>query len=482
MSLHREPKRQKLEAQPNSPSQRVVHVKEKNAGTDRYCICKQPMGDRRDGNGMIQCIRCKDWFHLSCIGFLTSRRGSGGGYKCDECKIASPEPLPPPPILIEAPKEKRVSIKITCRECNKAVDIAHCHISKKQHRHFTSYLCSSCNRENAKLYCLCRRAAVRDAVMIQCFGCSDWFHPGCVNVDLSTVSQLQAFYCPVCQDNACDGAAPRFCVCKTRYNPKREMFECTKCKEWYHPECIGVSPRASPVGFMCTLCTRNQRLYCICRQPNTVNQRPMIECAGCKSWFHMDCCNVSKQQADSFDLDWECPGCRRGKARSNKIAHANSRRFKKIEKLAKQADKQEQFLQNLAERLEVVELLYPWGLQMEAFTVGLKAGGEDDYTTADEVVECMRCVADEFPELGVHAEAAAQARQELDLKGLKEALRLYNGMALRLGLYNQEDGEAEHKEVQVAKRKRDARRKHDSRERASARQMAHIMMQAHALY
>jgi hypothetical protein len=51
-----------------------------------YCICRAPLGDRRDANGMIQCVRCKEWFHLACIGFLPSRRSAAGGYACNQCK------------------------------------------------------------------------------------------------------------------------------------------------------------------------------------------------------------------------------------------------------------------------------------------------------------------------------------------------------------------------------------------------------------
>ena len=176
----------------------------------------------------------------------------------------------------------------------------------------------------------------------------------------------------------------------------------------------------------------------------------------------MDCCSVTKDQANSFELDWECPSCKRGKARLNKIADRNSKcRFKK-------SNKQTSVLQVLADRTEIIELSYPWDLDMEAFHVCLKPGQEDEYTTADEVVETMRCLAEELPELQVPAEAAAQARQELDFKALLEASKHFNASVLRLGLFNQTaDDDKKRNKLAVSKR-------------APTRMVAHIMSQVYA--
>ncbi len=169
----------------------------------------------------------------------------------------------------------------------------------------------------------------------------------------------------------------------------------------------------------------------------------------------MDCCNVSKEEANSFELDWQCPSCRRGLNRSSKTASANSRRFKK--------DKQALLLQELVERTEVVEILYPWNLDVQPFVVSLKAGQEEEYTTTDELVETMLCMAEQFPSLQVPAEAAAQARQELDLKALRDAAKQFNAAALRLGLFDKDGSEPSD----------------TSRPRASSRMVTHIMAQVY---
>jgi hypothetical protein len=49
-----------------------------------YCVCRQPAGDaEREGERMIQCDHCDDWFHLKCVNVPASKlKVQPGGRVC----------------------------------------------------------------------------------------------------------------------------------------------------------------------------------------------------------------------------------------------------------------------------------------------------------------------------------------------------------------------------------------------------------------
>ena len=50
------------------------------------------------------------------------------------------------------------------------------------------------------------------------------------------------------------------------------------------------------------------KLYCECRMPEL---KPMIECSGCKEWFHVDrCVSVPRKALTQPDYKWFCSACK----------------------------------------------------------------------------------------------------------------------------------------------------------------------------
>ena len=47
-----------------------------------YCICRRP----DDGRVMVQCDKCKDWFHHHCLGLSQSRARRLSSFLCPVCK------------------------------------------------------------------------------------------------------------------------------------------------------------------------------------------------------------------------------------------------------------------------------------------------------------------------------------------------------------------------------------------------------------
>lgn len=52
-----------------------------------------------------------------------------------------------------------------------------------------------------------------------------------------------------------------YCTCQLPYNPDLPMVMCEQCEEWYHLECLGVSPIDPPLDrqrFTCSACAMKQ--------------------------------------------------------------------------------------------------------------------------------------------------------------------------------------------------------------------------------
>ena len=47
-----------------------------------YCVCEIPYNPDR---AMVECDKCKDWFHYDCIGLTEDSPECKPGYTCAEC-------------------------------------------------------------------------------------------------------------------------------------------------------------------------------------------------------------------------------------------------------------------------------------------------------------------------------------------------------------------------------------------------------------
>lgn len=55
------------------------------------------------------------------------------------------------------------------------------------------------------------------------------------------------------------------------------------------------------------------KLYCLCKLPHD-GDRPMLQCDGCRDWFHWDCVGLTPPGDDEDDeeiapADFHCPFC-----------------------------------------------------------------------------------------------------------------------------------------------------------------------------
>ncbi|XP_020552090.1 chromatin remodeling protein SHL isoform X1 [Sesamum indicum] len=54
------------------------------------------------------------------------------------------------------------------------------------------------NPDRVAVYCKCEMPYNPDDLMVQCEGCSDWFHPNCIDMTAEEAKRLDHFYCHNC--------------------------------------------------------------------------------------------------------------------------------------------------------------------------------------------------------------------------------------------------------------------------------------------
>jgi len=104
-----------------------------------------------------------------------------------------------------------------------------------------------------------------------------------------------------------------FCHCRGKET--QSMVQCERCSEWYHYSCVGLSEtdiENIDHFFCCSCLNHNTHLtltykvpkvspstHCYC---NDKAYGKMIECTGCRVWFHTDCTELSNHDADRIRL------------------------------------------------------------------------------------------------------------------------------------------------------------------------------------
>ena len=81
-------------------------------------------------------------------------------------------------------------------------------------------------------------------------------------------------------------------------------------------ETQGVCERGRGELVVTTVCCGVQdavKLYCLCKLPHD-GERPMLQCDACRDWFHWDCVGLTPPGDDEDDeevapADFQCPSC-----------------------------------------------------------------------------------------------------------------------------------------------------------------------------
>jgi len=404
----------------------LIAAKRLQKDPNLYCICRKPISDRSASMGMVQCISCKDWFHFACVGFISGGR-RGPGYKCDECKSFEPPVELPEAKAVKKRKPKADEVYITCRGCDKRKNIKQSSngkggtVSKKQARHWKSYLCEDCNVPKAELHCMCRKVMKEEDAMIQCTSCSEWYHYDCVGLEMNSPAlKERGWDCAVCLDQGGGNSVKRHCLCQRPYERKKTMYQCIKCHEWYHPECLGIPSNLllNVSTFCCTVCTVGKRLYCLCRQPESSEiEREMIQCEACSDWFHMDCLQIDPNVAKSARYRFHCPTCEKRKEAIERGMNVGG--YKRVSKI------------NTQEVADITWINFP-EMRLQSFPVVLHPKHEANvYSGAIDLIDSMACLAEDDENLLPAVDIARVAVQECDKQEFQFAVLQFNSAQRR---------------------------------------------------
>jgi hypothetical protein len=131
-----------------------------------------------------------------------------------------------------------------------------------------------------------------------------------------------------------------YCICRTKYDPKKFYVGCDVCNNWFHGSCVGINENMAKTmtEYICDECRNareNREIYCICQQPYDETQF-YIGCEKCSDWFHGRCVGVLQSEADKID-EYLCPRCAPGSALNmpnQKILSAED--YENIKRLVKQ--------------------------------------------------------------------------------------------------------------------------------------------------
>lgn len=121
-------------------------------------------------------------------------------------------------------------------------------------------------------------------------------------------------------------AKAKYCVCNSEYDKKRFYIQCDTCHNWFHGECVGVTPEhADSIDeYVCAGCSGKvkgvekkkkgaEELFCLCAKP--YDERLFyIGCDRCNGWYHGSCVGVLACEADSLDT-YVCPKCLKADAK-----------------------------------------------------------------------------------------------------------------------------------------------------------------------
>ena len=101
---------------------------------------------------------------------------------------------------------------------------------------------------NSNLYCYCRYG--ESGIMINCEKCNEWFHDECIGLSGEEINNIIEFYCIECLNKdthisikykipPLSSQRNLYCYCNEAESGL--MLECTKCRNWFHQECVNLS-------------------------------------------------------------------------------------------------------------------------------------------------------------------------------------------------------------------------------------------------
>ena len=150
---------------------------------------------------------------------------------------------------------------------------------------------------------VCRIELTGQQLLLRCWCCGTTVHADCVGEEGQAG---RVWWCPGCLTEGEPPAGANCTVClKPMNGTSKELLlrgiEDTS-EEWCHANCVAAVPELSVA-----------EIYCFCRRGENDLLGPMIECSGCRGWFHNDCIDLSATEmeylASQREASFRCSRC-----------------------------------------------------------------------------------------------------------------------------------------------------------------------------
>jgi len=149
-----------------------------------------------------------------------------------------------------------------------------------------------------QLYCYCKYG--ESGIMIECEKCGEWFHDECLGLSESEINNILNFYCIECLNKNSSlsltfkvppAATSLHCYCNEKEYDR--MFECGKCRLWFHSGCIELTDQEISLLrlFFCTGClNQHQGLKLVFKDPSDFalqHTKPIFKSHGILSVYNL---------------------------------------------------------------------------------------------------------------------------------------------------------------------------------------------------
>lgn len=166
---------------------------------------------------------------------------------------------------------------------------------------------ASTSTENSKrrraIICVCQQPRDKAEQELKCISCGNLYHAKCVS---SSTAPFQAYECLVCTQTKKRDTL--FCLCQKSYDENDgDMVECETCNEWFHLACLNIeADDLTKEAFSCTSCDEN-KIFCYCNLSKD-DGTSCVKCSKCSEWFHCSCVGISEDDADALSAFF-CTTC-----------------------------------------------------------------------------------------------------------------------------------------------------------------------------
>ena len=291
-----------------SKSRGLISEKDPSSGTtDSELICTEQCFYSRSPNVnyfMVECCVCNKWFHGKCM--RVCKRDVAGKDVVWVCSADCEEDLPfiskvGKQLLVGSSSSKKEDVS-TVGDMNKVKQREHLETKNNKdplvHPQKTIVEMGEVCMEG----CRYNRVLKSTHFSIRCSGCERIFHGKCANVLKRDVSQGQVTW--VCSEGCVVKVPPLSC------SLQKLLVGATRGAHGLISRCSAASDSGSDSPGNAQFSAISQpELFCIeqCKyQRSSDADRFMVECEGCKRWFHGKCMRVSEQDVASEDVLWVC--------------------------------------------------------------------------------------------------------------------------------------------------------------------------------